>query len=216
MLAADEMDLNWDDEDGILQNITMVSPWLDRMSCHLVSARRKEVAQDKKQKWVFTRSLSGRFNHLVDSFAKKMGSDVAVHLFGKLGHENGLKELNALIKICIDKARETSNEDDSLQQIYIAYQILKLAKERGFEIGEETYGRFLMYLIDFGMSEEFFFFHELIKEDNPDSLPSLTYYEMLLLIRVGDENGIQELCRSVSTEDDDDKRFCRRGKLLQS
>lgn len=214
MLAADEMDLNWDDEIENLEDKTVVSPWLDSMTGHMISVRRKEISQDKKQKWVFTHSLSYRYNSLINMFATKMGSDIAVRLFGKLGRENGLKELGALIKICIDKARETSDEDESLQQVYIAYQILKLAKESGFEIEEETYGHFLMYLIDFGMSDEFFFFHELIREDNPDSLPCLTYYEMLLLLRGGDENKIQELCLSVAMEDDE--RFYRRGKLLQS
>ncbi|KAH6835532.1 hypothetical protein C2S53_015625, partial [Perilla frutescens var. hirtella] len=214
-LLYDEMDLDWDDDDCLeihyVRNV-LVLPWLERLSNHSISLLRKEVSQDRKQKWVFKNTLTSRYKRLVKMCATKLGSDTAVELFGRLGRENGLKEFNSLIKICIEKARETTDEDESLQQIYMAYQILKLVRESGFQLEEETYGQFLMYLIDFGMSEEFFFFHELIREENPDSLPHLTYYEMLLRIRVGNEEEIQELCLSVATENDE--RFYRQEGLL--
>lgn len=218
-LLYDEMDLDWDDDDvdyydDILQvGDVLVMPWLKRLSNNSISVRRKEVSQDRKQKWVFKSTLNCRYKRLVKMCATKLGSDCAVELFGRLGRENGLKEFNALIKICIEKARETTDEEVSLQQIFKAYQILKLVRESGFQIEEETYGQFLMYLIDFGMSEEFFFFHELIREDNPESLPRLTYYEMLLRVRVENEETIRELCVSAATEDDDEKCYRREGLL---
>lgn len=215
--TADEMDLEWDADyqEHLEIEIATVVPWLEKLSHNSISMWRKEVSQDKKQKWVFKDGQYPRYKRLVKMCATKLGSDHTVHLFGKLGRENGLEEFNELIKICIEKARETTDEEVSLQEIYKAYQLFKLVRESGFQIEEKTYGQFLMYLIDFEMFEEFFFFHELIREDNPDSLPRLTYYEMLLRVRVEDDNKLQELCLSVATEGDDE-RFYRRGKLLES
>ncbi|KAL0362267.1 UNVERIFIED_CONTAM: Pentatricopeptide repeat-containing protein, mitochondrial [Sesamum calycinum] len=110
--------------------------------------------------------------------------------------------------------KNTTDEDVSVEQIYKAYQILKLVKENGFKIEEETYGQFLMYLIDFGMVEEFFFFHELIKHENPDSLPRLAYYEMLLWIRVNNEEKIQEHCHSIVADDAVEKSYLRECLLV--
>ncbi|KAL0320763.1 UNVERIFIED_CONTAM: Pentatricopeptide repeat-containing protein, mitochondrial [Sesamum radiatum] len=184
-ILYDEMDLDWDDEYQGEPSVGTVLdfPWLARMSNINISLRRKEVSRERKQKWVFKNAQSSRFGRLVKMCARKLGPDATIEVFGKLGKETGVKEYNALIKVCIETARDTTDEDVSLEQIYKAYQILKLVRENGFKIEEETYGQFLMYLIDFGMVEEFFFFHELIKHENPDSLPRLAYYEMLLWIR---------------------------------
>ena len=217
LLAADEMDLNWDDDEDQeylqVKSVT-VMPWLDNLSNHCASEWRKEISHVKKQKWVFKDGQDPGYQRLVKMCATKLGSDQTVALFGKLGRENGLDELNMLIKICIQTARETTDEDVSLREIYKAYQLFLRVRESGFRIEEKTYGQFLMYLIDFEMSDEFFFFHELIREDNPNSLPRLTYYEMLLRVRVDDVYTLQQLCLSIATERDEN--YYRRGKLLQS
>lgn len=130
--AADEMDLDWDDDDLdcsreiLAVDDVLVLPWLERLSNDSISLMRKEVSQDRKQKWVFKSSLTFRCKRLVKMRATKLGSDWAVDLFRRLGRENGLKEFNALIKICIEKARETTDEEVSLQQIYKAYQLLNM------------------------------------------------------------------------------------------
>ncbi|KAL2247590.1 UNVERIFIED_CONTAM: Pentatricopeptide repeat-containing protein, mitochondrial [Sesamum indicum] len=205
------MDLDWDDEyqDEHSMGTVMDFPWLSRMSNINISLRRKEVSRERKQKWVFKNAQTSRFGRLVKMCARKLGPDATIEVFGKLGRETGLKEYNALIKVCIETARDTTDEDVSLEQIYKAYQILKLVRENGFNIEEETYGQFLMYLIDFGMVEEFFFFHELIKHENPDSLPRLAYYEMLLWIRVNNEEKIQEHCHSIVADDAEEKSYLR-------
>ncbi|KAK6154400.1 hypothetical protein DH2020_008648 [Rehmannia glutinosa] len=112
------------------------------------------------------------------------------------------------------RGEDTTDEDVSVEQIYKAYRIFKMVRETGFKIEEETYGQFLMYLIDCGMIEEFFFFHELIRDENPDSLPRLAYYEMLLWVRVNNQEKIQELCRSVVADDAEDKSYLRECLLM--
>ncbi|XP_051135646.1 pentatricopeptide repeat-containing protein At4g21880, mitochondrial-like isoform X2 [Andrographis paniculata] len=193
------MDLDWQDESDDDQGVVNVLdfPWLSSLSNNMISLRRKEVSRERKQKWVYSSSQDVRFNRLVQMCAKKMGTDTAIDVFAKLGKETGQKEFHALIKICIENAKNTTDEDVSLEQIYKAYQILKLMRERGFTIEEATYGQFLKYLIDSGMVDEFFFFSQLIKDENPDSLPRLAYYEMILWITVNNEVKIQELCHSA-------------------
>ncbi|PIN19275.1 hypothetical protein CDL12_08049 [Handroanthus impetiginosus] len=215
-ILYDEMDLDWDDEyedEECLGNVLEL-PWLSRMSNNNISWRRKDVVRERKQKWVVKNTQTTRFSKLVNMCAKKFGPEATIQIFGRLGQESGLKEYNALIKVCIEKAREATDEDVSLEQIYKAYQIFKLIREKGFKIQEETYGQFLMYLIDFGMVEEFFFFHELIKEENPDSLPRLAYYEMLLWVRFNNEVKIQELCHSAMADDAEEKSYVRECLLL--
>ncbi|KAK6132956.1 hypothetical protein DH2020_033247 [Rehmannia glutinosa] len=112
------------------------------------------------------------------------------------------------------RGEDTTDEDVSVEQIYKAYRIFKMVRETGFKIEEETYGQFLMYLIDCGMIEEFFFFHELIRDENHDSLPRLAYYEMLLWVRVNNQEKIQELCRSVVADDAEDKSYLRECLLM--
>ncbi|KAL1567046.1 pentatricopeptide repeat-containing protein, mitochondrial-like isoform X1 [Salvia divinorum] len=215
-MLYDVMDLNWDDDDDDQEYLQVksatVMPWLENLSNNSASEWRKEISHVKKQKWVFKDGQHPGYKRLVKMCATKLGPDHTVELFGKLGRENGLEEFNMLIKICIEKARETTDDEVSLREIYKAYQLFLRVRESGFQIEEKTYGQFLMYLIDFEMSDEFFFFHELIREDNPDSLPRLTYYEMLLRVRVDDVDTLQQLCLSVATEHDE--RYYRREGLL--
>ncbi|KAG6387397.1 hypothetical protein SASPL_152584 [Salvia splendens] len=187
LLAADEMDLNWDDDEDQeylqVKSVT-VMPWLDNLSNNCASEWRKEISHVKKQKWVFKDGQDPGYKRLVKMCATKLGSDQTVALFGKLGRENGLDEFNMLIKICIEKARETTDEDVSLREIYKAYQLFLRVRESGFQIEEKTYGQFLMYLIDFEMSDE-----------------------------VDDVDTLQQLCLSIATERDENY-YRREGLLL--
>ncbi|KAL7235682.1 hypothetical protein ACSBR1_019052 [Camellia fascicularis] len=62
-----------------------------------------------------------------------------------------------------------------------------------------------MFLIDMEMVQEFVYFCEAIYEGNPNSLLRLAYYEMMLWIRVNNEDKITELCDYIATNDDGDK-----------
>ncbi|XP_027063297.2 pentatricopeptide repeat-containing protein At4g04790, mitochondrial-like isoform X2 [Coffea arabica] len=187
-------------------------PWISRSAENNISLRRKEISRERKQKWIFSSSQKNRFDRLTTMCGEKLGPDATIQILGKLGRGTGLKEFNALIRLCIETARKTDDEEVSLQQIFKAYKIFEWMKELGFPIGETTYGPFLRYLIDFGLVPEFHFFCELIRDEN--SLPTLTYYEMLLYIGVNDEEKIQELCYNLALYDGNDKSSFQQSYLL--
>ncbi|XP_059284447.1 pentatricopeptide repeat-containing protein At4g04790, mitochondrial-like [Lycium ferocissimum] len=196
-----------------LENVLDV-PWLSNVEKNNASLRRKEIARERKEKWTFKSSQTSRFHQLVKQCACKLGTETAIKVFVKLGRETGLKEYNALIRLCIEKARETNDEEMSLKQLSKAYQLLKSMKEQGFQVEEESYGPILMYFIDFGMVQEFDFYCELIIDRNADSLARLAYYEMLLWSKVEDEDKIEELLYHLSLYDDGDKSAFQENYLL--
>ncbi|XP_022877504.1 pentatricopeptide repeat-containing protein At4g04790, mitochondrial-like isoform X1 [Olea europaea var. sylvestris] len=215
-LLHDRLDLDWDDEFEDVQPLGKVLnlPWLSRMSNNDISLRRKKVSRERKQKWVYKNTQTSRFDRLVKMCAVKLGTDATLELFGRLGRETGLKEYNSLIGHCIQRARDANDEEVSLEEIYKGCQLFKTMKELGFKIEEATYGQFLMYLIDLGMVQEFFFFRDLIKDENPDSLLRLAYYEMRLWIGVKNEAKIRELICSITDESAEDKYSFRENLLL--
>lgn len=182
----------------------MEIPWISTGNQNNISAYRKEVLRERKQKYIHKMSQGGRFNKLVQMCATKLGTETTVKIFGRLGRETGLKEFTALIRVCIEEARQADNEDVTLEHMYIAYQLLSLMKQQGFEVEEETYGQLLMYFIDMEMIEEFHFFCNCIHDEHSRSVPRLGYYEMLLYIRVNDELQIQELCSSIAANEEGD------------
>ncbi|XP_011030879.1 PREDICTED: pentatricopeptide repeat-containing protein At4g21880, mitochondrial-like isoform X7 [Populus euphratica] len=76
------------------------------------------------------------------------GTDATMDVFGMLGRETGLKEFNVLMKMCIEQCRETDDENVAKEQISQVLELFISMKEQGFPIEEETYGPFLMLLID--------------------------------------------------------------------
>ncbi|KAF4378051.1 hypothetical protein F8388_020687 [Cannabis sativa] len=176
-------------------------PWFPSITNGRISVHRKEVVRERKQKWVYKCTQVGRFNTLVKMCADKVGSDIAVEIFGKLGRETGVKEYISLIKICIEKARSTTDEEVALEQIHRVFRFFKSMTEKGFPLEEETYGPFLAYLIDMAMVEEFHFFCEVITDANCISFSKLGYYEMLLWIKVNNEKKIQELCHYIVSKE---------------
>ncbi|XP_073114086.1 pentatricopeptide repeat-containing protein At4g21880, mitochondrial isoform X4 [Elaeis guineensis] len=171
-------------------------PWFSNMSHAGTAQWRKDVSRGRKQKYKFKNTESYHFTKLMRMCASKLGTESTLEFFGKLGRETGIKEYNALIKLCIGRARYSA-EEDSLVQIHRAYQLFLSMRERGFQIDEESYAPFLMYLIDMKMTQEFEHFSKFFKDENPGSCFRIGYFEMLLWIRVGDEDKIWELCSSL-------------------
>ncbi|GFZ12476.1 tetratricopeptide repeat (TPR)-like superfamily protein [Actinidia rufa] len=192
---------------GTSDDKSLEIPWFSSMTRNNISLRRREVSRDRKQKWIFKSNQTHRFDRLVRKCAQKLGADATIQVFGKLGRETGVKEYNALIGLCIEKARKTQDEEVSLQQICKAYQLFKLMREQGFQLEEESYGPFLICLIDMEMVEEFQYFCGVIQDENPNSLSRLAYYEMLLWIGVNNEVKIKELCDFAANDDDDKLNF---------
>ncbi|KAF4395902.1 hypothetical protein G4B88_028072 [Cannabis sativa] len=189
-------------------------PWFPSITNGRISVHRKEVVRERKQKWVYKCTQVGRFNTLVKMCADKVGSDIAVEIFGKLGRETGVKEYISLIKICIEKARSTTDEEVALEQIHRVFRFFKSMTEKGFPLEEETYGPFLAYLIDMAMVEEFHFFCEVITDANCISFSKLGYYEMLLWIKVNNEKKIQELCHYIVSKEGQAKSSLQENYLL--
>ncbi|KAL5804260.1 hypothetical protein ACOSQ3_031060 [Xanthoceras sorbifolium] len=201
------------DNYNVVEDVVEI-PWFSTMTLNNVSVHREEVLHERRQKWIFKGTQGNRFNRLVQMCASKLGTEATVQVLGRLGREIGLKEYNALIGICVEKAKASDDEDVALEQISKASQLFKFMKEQGFELEEETYGKLLMYLIDMGMVEEFHFFCKAIQDGNSCSVPRLGYYEMLLWIRVNDEQKIQELCNSIAANDEGDYSNLQENYLL--
>ncbi|ERN17305.1 hypothetical protein AMTR_s00037p00059950 [Amborella trichopoda] len=187
-------------KDGVSIENALVIPWFSDVLHPNISQRRKELLRERKKKWIFKNTQNRRFERLVKLCADKLGTEATLDVFSKLGRENGVKEYNALIKICIEKAQQCVDEEGSSAQIHSAVQLLRSMKEQGLELNEDCYGPLLLYLANKGMSEEFLLLSELIKDENCESCYRLGYYEMLLWINADNQEKIQELCDSVGVE----------------
>ncbi|MFS7940656.1 putative tetratricopeptide-like helical domain superfamily [Helianthus anomalus] len=154
---------------------------------------RKEVSRERKQVWDFNSTQNYHFRELVKSCAEKVGANATLEALRTLDRETGVKEFNCVIEGCIKKARNADDEDAALEEIHGVYAVLQTMSGHGFKIDEETYSPILMFIIDMGKVEEFHFFCDHIKKGNPESLQRLAYYEneLLLMIKVGDEDKIQ-------------------------
>lgn len=180
-------------------------PWFSIKSNHSIILRRRGISRERKQKWILKNSQNNRFSKIVKNCAEKLGTDVTLEVFGKLGRETGVKEYNALIAICLKEAKASNDLEVVLEQIGKVYQLFKLMKEQGFQLEDETYGPVLTYLINMDMMEEFNFFREAVKDGNPGSKSRLGYYEMLFYVKVNDEEKVQELCYRATVDDGVDK-----------
>lgn len=189
-------------------------PWFSIKSNHSIILRRRGISRERKQKWILKNSQNNRFSKIVKNCAEKLGTDVTLEVFGKLGRETGVKEYNALIAICLKEAKASNDLEVVLEQIGKVYQLFKLMKEQGFQLEDETYGPVLTYLINMDMMEEFNFFREAVKDGNPGSKSRLGYYEMLFYVKVNDEEKVQELCYRATVDDGVDKYSLQENYLL--
>ncbi|WJX50823.1 hypothetical protein P8452_37074 [Trifolium repens] len=178
------------------------------------SMRRKDVGRERKQKWIFKYTGDERSDRLMNICAKKLGTTATVDVFGRLGRETGLKEYNGLIKVCIKKARATNDENISMEEISKSYYLLKLMRECGFQLEEQTYRPVLEYITDMGLVQEFQLFYDVIQASNPSSISRLGYYEMLLWIRVNNEEMIRDICEYITVEEGKDTSALRERYLL--
>ncbi|XP_024200345.1 pentatricopeptide repeat-containing protein At4g21880, mitochondrial [Rosa chinensis] len=201
-----------DDAESLERELDL--PWFPDLSHSAMPLRRKEVSRERKQRFAFGNTQGIRFDKLVDMCANRLGTETTIQVFDKLGRETGVKECNALIKRCIEGARIAPDEVVGEKHMQLAFEIFKSMKEQGFPLEEETYGPFLEYLIDMGMTKEFCFFCRVIKDDNPLSVSRLGYYEMMLWIRVNDEKKIQELCNDIESYDGVNKSILQENYLL--
>ncbi|KAL6125684.1 hypothetical protein ACLB2K_073738 [Fragaria x ananassa] len=165
------------------------------------SLTRKEVSRERRRRFCLGDKQVTGVDKLLDMCASRLGTEVTLRVFSKIKKETGVKECNALIKKCIEGARIATVEVAAEKHMQLAFEIFKSMKEQGFPLEEETYGPFLEYLIDMGMTKEFCFLCGVIKNGNPSSLTRLGYYEMSLWVRVNHEEKIRELCDDIESFD---------------
>ncbi|KAG2682152.1 hypothetical protein I3843_11G179100 [Carya illinoinensis] len=206
-------DLQGTDDEHSLKKVLEI-PWFSKLSHHDISVQRKDVSRARKQKWIYKSSHGNRFNRLVTMCGQKLGTEATMQVFVKLGRETGIKEYNALIRICIEKAMTSNDEDIALEQTHKVFRLFESMREQGFQIEEAAYGPFLMYLIQMGLVQEFHFFCEVFRKWNPRLISRLGYYEMLLWIGVNNEEKIREICNYIALDDGEDKSNLRDNCLL--
>lgn len=183
-------------------------PWVSATSNNKIAKRKQAILRERKYKWAFKNTQDLRFNRLVTICAQTLGIDATVAIFRQLGRETGMKEYSALIKICVENAKESDNEHATISK---AFKFLDSMKEKGLKLEEETYRPLLLFFIGRGMVQKFHSFCEAINDGNSSASPRLGYYEMLLYIGVNDEDKMWELCNRVATNDEEEL-FSLKGK----
>ncbi|KAG9146745.1 hypothetical protein Leryth_005059 [Lithospermum erythrorhizon] len=197
----------------VFENV-LHNPWFSSFSSNRIYSCLKEISKERKEKWVHRKNQDVRFNQLVKMCGNKLGVVDTLTIFGKLGRETGMKEYKALFALIMKGARETDDPEVQSNHNWMAYQLFQTMKEMGFPIEEEVYGPFLKYLTDEHMDQEFYFFSDIFKHGNPASLPRLAYYEMLLCIRLNNEDKINQLIYDYSIYDGEDKHSFQESYLL--
>ena len=196
------------DDDGKRKS-EMEIPWLPELCHGNFLGKRKEKMHERKHTWIFKNTSNVRFDKLIKLCANKLGTARTVNVFDHLGRKTGLKEYNALIKVCIEKARVTDDEYIAVSEISKAFHLFKSMRDCGFPLEEQTYGPLLRYLIDMGLVQEFQLFSDVIEAENPGLASRLGYYEMLLWLRVDNENMIRDICEFITVDDREDTSALR-------
>ncbi|CAJ2660004.1 unnamed protein product [Trifolium pratense] len=179
-----------------------------------ISLQRKQASREKKRKCTFKITQEHRFGHLIESCGKILGAEATLELFDKVGRKPGVKGYNSLVELCIGKARVAENKDIAIEEMGKVFHLFELMRKQGLELEEQTYRPLLMYTIDMSMVEEFHCFCHAIKEEVPSSTARLGYYEMMLWLKVNDEEKIRGLCNFIAENDGEDTSDLRENYLL--
>jgi len=183
-------------------------PWLPDLSHGKLLAKR-ELVRERKSKCISKYSRTHRFHRLIKLCADKLGTTQAVNVLGQLGRKTGVNEYNALIKVCVQKARVTDDEYIALSEMSKAFHLFKSMRDCGYPLEEQTYDPLLRYIIDMGLVQEFQLFSDFIKAENPGLASRLGYYEMLLWLRVDNEEMIRDICEFITVDDREDTSALR-------
>ncbi|RHN61925.1 hypothetical protein MtrunA17_Chr4g0041891 [Medicago truncatula] len=169
-------------------------------------------ALERKQMFEDTRRV--RADRIFKMVARNLGTTATDYVLDCLSPKQGLKEYNESIQSCIKKFRETDDENVSAEEMSMTYHLLKSMSENGFQLEEQTCRPILEYIIDMGLVQEFQLFYDFIKACNPSSISRLCYYEMLLWIRVNNEEKIRDICQYITVEHSKDTYALQESYLL--
>ncbi|CAI8593006.1 unnamed protein product [Vicia faba] len=98
-----------------------------------IALRRKEASREKKRKCIFNTNQEQRFCRIIESCGKILGIEATLELFDKVERPPGVIGYNALIKICIGKAREAENEDIAIEEMGKVFHLFELMREQGYQ-----------------------------------------------------------------------------------
>jgi len=171
-------------------------------------------ARERKEMFEDTRRV--RADRIFKMVARNLGTTATDYVLDCLSPELDLKEYNKSIQSCIKKARETDDENVSTEEMSKSYHLLKSMSENGFQLEEQTCRPILEYIIDMGLVQEFQLFNDFIKACNPGSISRLGYYEMLLWIRVNNEEKIRDICQYITFEESRDTSALRGTRICFS
>ncbi|KAL2331576.1 hypothetical protein Fmac_019157 [Flemingia macrophylla] len=188
--------------------------WLSSISRSNIILQRQQQSRKKKQKCAFEFYQENRFQKLLEVCANILGPEATLELFSRVGRVPGVKGYIALVEMCIDKARGTDDEDIAIEELGKVFNLFKSMREQGLELQEQTYRPLLLYIIDMHMVEEFEFFCIVIKDENPSSVTRLGYYEMLLWLKVNNEEKIRGICNYIAENDGENMSDIKESYLL--
>ncbi|RHN44094.1 putative pentatricopeptide [Medicago truncatula] len=167
------------------------------------SMRQEELTIERKRSWISREDTidhdeQKRFQFLLEN----LGLTTLVRMIHLHGPSIGFTGFNRLVKLLIEKARSTGDKCILLEQLNLIRHLLQsMPVVFRFQLEEETYGPLLKYIIDMGAVDEFKMFSKLIKDHNHNSISRLGYYDMLMWIRVNDEEMIRDACEYITIED---------------
>ena len=185
----------------------------EELDSHNVASLGMGKSRERKQMFEDTRRVQAE--RIFKMVARNLGTTATDYMLDCLSPELGLKEYNESIQSCIKKARETDDENVSTEEMSKTYHLLKSMSENGFQLEEQTCRPILKYIIDMDLVQEFHLFNDFIKACNPSSISRLDY-EMLLWIRVNNEEKIRDICQYITFEESKDTYALRARQICFS
>ncbi|GLJ21203.1 hypothetical protein SUGI_0388280 [Cryptomeria japonica] len=184
-----------------------------RIPSDTTSSRRKELSRERKKKRVIKTMQKYRFGELIKTYGKMIGGEVNLDILGELGRESGLREYNAMIEVCVNKAKETADEKGSLKQLNTASTVFERIREQGMQPDKFSYRPLFAYVANKGMAEEFYCLVQQMEEDGVN-ISDIGYFEMVLWIKDGNKDEVVGLCDQVLRSESDKGSALADGFLL--
>ncbi|KAH9318724.1 hypothetical protein KI387_020493, partial [Taxus chinensis] len=160
------------------------------------SLRRKELSRERKKRRVIKTMQEHRFGELIKTYGKRIDGEVTLDILGRLGRESGVREYNAMIQVCVNKAEEAADEDESLKQLCTAFRVFERMREEGRVPDRFSYMPLIDYVANKGMVKEFRCLVQQMEKDDVDYWET-GYFEMVLWINDGNKDEVAGLCNQV-------------------
>ncbi|EFH68267.1 hypothetical protein ARALYDRAFT_892898 [Arabidopsis lyrata subsp. lyrata] len=143
------------------------------------------------------KSLITTFVSLAVRFTEKATRNTR---FSRALNTRAISELAILLNI--QNAKSSNNEENAIEQMAKAFELMVAMERVGFCVEERIYGPLLTFLIDMKTVEEFYMTFDMIRygqriSNSSPEFARLGYYVMLLWIQLKDEEKINEVCSMI-------------------